>query len=212
MHALRLLPLCLLPLAGCAEGVGDPAPGAGFGSAVMTNVAVQSGQAGPLGTLQQRFAAEAPTTITFAFNSAALDAQAQAVLAQQARWIRQFPEAHFRVYGHTDLVGSPAYNQALGLRRAQAAVAYLIAQGVGRTQLEAVASFGETRPLIATTAPERANRRTVTEIDGFMAGHPNVLNGKYAAVIMRDYIQSAQAGPRLSAATEAVSAAGASTP
>ncbi|WP_150121224.1 OmpA family protein, partial [Sulfitobacter sp. HI0076] len=70
--------------------------------------------------LANRFASEVRSTVTFAFNSDRLDANAQAILRQQAGWIRQFPEMRFRVYGHTDLVGSQTYNRALGLRRAQA--------------------------------------------------------------------------------------------
>jgi peptidoglycan-associated lipoprotein len=77
----------------------------------------------------------------------------RAILRQQATWIQQFPEVRFRVYGHTDLVGSAAYNQALGLRRAQAAVRFLESQGISRSRLEAVASFGKTRPLVNTSAP-----------------------------------------------------------
>ena len=53
-----------------------------------------------------------------------------------------------------------------GLRRAQAAVIYMISRGVRRGQGEAVSSFGETRPLINTQNPERLNRRTVTEVVG----------------------------------------------
>ncbi|SDE48860.1 OmpA family protein [Limimaricola pyoseonensis] len=164
----------------------------GFGAATARNTAVQTGQAGALRLdLARRFEAEVDTVINFAFDSAALGPEAQATLRAQAHWIRQFPEVRFRVYGHTDLVGSAAYNKALGLRRAQAAVAYLIAQGIERSRLEAVASFGETQPLIVTEGRARANRRTVTEVSGFVANHPSVLNGKYAAVIFRDYVASA---------------------
>ncbi len=97
----------------------------------------------------------------------------------------------FKVFGHTDLVGSAGYNQRLGLRRAQAAVAYLTSQGISRSRLEAVVSFGKTRPLIQTSAPEMRNRRTVTEVSGFVESHPLVLNGKYAAIIWREYTESA---------------------
>jgi aspartate oxidase len=95
----------------------------------------------------------------------------------------------FRVYGHTDLVGSDAYNRALGLRRANAVVDYLASQGIGRSRLEAVTSFGRTRPVIQTADPERRNRRTVTEVTGFVQRHPTVLNGKYAEVVFREYIR-----------------------
>lgn len=164
---------------------------AGFGNATMNNVLTQSGQADYRIDLARRFAAEVPTTINFAFDSAVLDAEAQRVLRRQADWIRQFPELRFRVYGHTDLVGSAAYNQRLGQRRADAAVAYLLGLGVERARLEGVVSRGETQPLIVTEGRERANRRTVTEVTGFVQNHPGVLNGRYAEIIFRDYVASA---------------------
>ena len=39
-----------------------------------------------------------------------------------------------------------------------------------------------------TEGQERRNRRTVTEVSGFVKSHPMVLNGKYAAVIFREYV------------------------
>jgi len=52
-------------------------------------------------------------------------------------------------------------------------------------------SYGETRPIIATNAAEVRNRRTVTEVSGFVKSHPLVLNGKYAEIIWREYVNSA---------------------
>lgn len=141
--------------------------------------------------LQRRFASEVDTTVNFAFNSAVLDADARATLAQQASWIRQFPEIRFKVFGHTDLVGSNGYNQRLGLRRAQAAVNYLVSQGISRSRLEAVVSFGETQPVVSTQSMERRNRRTVTEVSGFVSsGRDDEINGKYADIVFREYVVS----------------------
>ena len=42
--------------------------------------------------------------------------------------------------------------------------------------------------MVATEQPEMRNRRTVTEVSGFVRRHPTVLNGKYAAVIHREYL------------------------
>jgi len=162
-----------------------------FGNPTMNNTLVQTGQRSYLVNLNQRFSADVPTLINFAFDSTALDAEAQQTLRKQADWIRQFPEVRFKVYGHTDLVGSEAYNKSLGLRRAQAAVRFLATQGISRSRLEAVVSFGESQPLIATAERERRNRRTVTEVSGFVKNHPTLLNGKYAQVIFREYVGSA---------------------
>ncbi len=196
MRALALAATAALALAACEEIPGADTEvglwsGSGFGNATMNNILVHSGQADHRISLARRFAAEVPSTINFAFDSAVLDAQAQAVLRQQASWIRQFPEVRFRVYGHTDLVGSAAYNHQLGQRRANAAVAYLLSQGIERSRLEAVVSHGETQPLVVSEGRERANRRTVTEVSGFVQNHPGVLNGRYAQIIFRDYVASA---------------------
>ena len=198
MH-LRSLPLiaaALLCLAACdptsfTSEAGAEVDEGGFGHSTMNNTTVMSGERDYTIALAERFAREVPSTITFAFNSSELTPEARATLTQQADWIRQFPEVRFRVYGHTDLVGSDAYNKALGLRRAKAAVRYLSSLGIGGSRLEAVASFGKTRPVIQTSGPEQRNRRTVTEVSGFVKGNPMVLNGKYAAIIWRSYVAGA---------------------
>jgi outer membrane protein OmpA-like peptidoglycan-associated protein len=164
---------------------------ADFGNATMNNVLIQTGQKSYVESLAERFAAEVPSTITFAFDSAVLDAAARATLDRQAHWIRQFPEVRFSVFGHTDLVGTAAYNHRLGLRRANAVVNYLVSRGVHRSRLDARVSLGQTQPLIVTSEPERRNRRTVTEVSGFVQRHPTVLNGRYALVVQREYIASA---------------------
>lgn len=163
----------------------------GFGNATMNNTLVMSGQRSYVLDLADRFAKEIDSTVNFAFNSAVLDDEARTVLRRQANWINQFPEVRFRVYGHTDLVGSNAYNQRLGLRRARAVVSFLVSHGVSRKRLEAVVSKGETQPLIVTQGQERANRRTVTEVTGFVQDDPLILDGKYAQIIYRGYVESA---------------------
>ena len=163
-----------------------------FGNATMNNNQIQTGRGSIMVNLNRRFTSEVNTMVTFAFNSSVLDATARATLQEQANWIRQFPEIRFKVFGHTDLVGSTAYNRRLGLRRAEAAVMYLTSQGISRSRLEAVVSFGETQPLIVTEGMERRNRRTVTEVSGFVGpGEGPPLNGRYAEVIFREYVASA---------------------
>ncbi|WP_299611434.1 OmpA family protein [uncultured Tateyamaria sp.] len=169
-----------------------------FGNATANNTLILTGERQYTFDLANRFASEVGTTVNFAFNSSQLDAGARDALREQAAWIRQFPEIRFRVYGHTDAVGSAGYNKRLGLARANAVVHYLTTQGISRSRLEAVASFGETQPLIVTQGRERRNRRTVTEVSGFVKSHPSVLDGKYAQIVYRDYVESAEATSGLS--------------
>ncbi len=189
-------------LAGCSGN--DPVAGAfhreagalidtgHFGNATMHNTQIMNGEKQYVFDLSQRFASEVMTTVNFAFNSATLDAGAIDTLREQARWIRQFPEVRFKVYGHTDKVGGNGFNKSLGMNRARTVVNYLVSQGIDRNRLEAVVSYGESQPLIVTEGRERRNRRTVTEVSGFVGRHPTVMDGKYAEVVYREYIRSAE--------------------
>jgi outer membrane protein OmpA-like peptidoglycan-associated protein len=184
-----------LALAGCTDRpLGSQIDEGQFGNPTMNNLLYHTGQLQYAEVLSERFAREVPTMINFAFNSATLDEEARAILRQQAAFIRHFPEVRFSVYGHTDLVGSRAYNQRLGLRRARAAVDYLVSLGIARSRLDALVSFGETQPLVATEAEERRNRRTVTEVSGFVANDPLVLDGRYAQIVYRSYAAGPSGG------------------
>lgn len=206
----------LLALVACGESsvswdreLGSEVDKGEFGNATMNNVLIQTGQLDYAVALAQRFSAEVPDTINFEFNKSDLSDEAKAILQKQANFIRQFPEVRFRVFGHTDLVGSAGYNQSLGMRRAEAAVSYMVSLGVDKSRLEAVVSYGKTRPLIATNEPEARNRRTVTEVSGFVQSSPLVLNGKYAAIIWREYVNSARpAHPSNAGATTEVATPG----
>ncbi|MCX8951988.1 OmpA family protein [Ruegeria sp. NA] len=178
-------------VAACTREAGYEIDAGTFGNATLNNIQVQNGELTYAQILGRRFAADVPSQVNFAFNSSQLDASAQRILLQQADWIKQFPEARFRVYGHTDAVGSTSYNKSLGMRRAQAVVAFLERQGISRSRLEAVVSYGKTQPLIATPNRDRRNRRTVTEVSGFVDRHPQLLDGKYANVVYREYVESA---------------------
>jgi len=183
-------------LAACSNAYNGPPVGSEldegqFGNPSANNLLVQTGQLPYVIDLAERFAATVPTTVTFEFNSVALDAPARAALLAQARFIRHFPEVTFRVYGHTDLVGSASYNRRLGLRRARAVVNFLIRNGAGRHRLEAVVSEGQTQPRVQTPDRERRNRRTVTEVSGFWQSHPMIMDGQYAAIVRREYVESA---------------------
>jgi outer membrane protein OmpA-like peptidoglycan-associated protein len=93
------------------------------------------------------------------------DPQMEARLAEFKSWLDKYPESMLLVTGHTDLVGTPEYNQALGLERARAAQKFLETKGFPASRM-IVASKGEEEPAAGyITADERAkNRRTVISI------------------------------------------------
>jgi outer membrane protein OmpA-like peptidoglycan-associated protein len=162
-----------------------------FGNPTMHNHLVQTGKISLATIMSRRFAAEVPSMVNFAFDSATLDEEARNILRVQAHWMKQFPELRYRIYGHTDAVGSDAYNNQLGLRRANAVRSHLVHLGVPRAVILATVSRGSHQPLVVTEGREPANRRTVTEIAGSVRRHPTVMNGQYAQIIHRAYIASA---------------------
>jgi outer membrane protein OmpA-like peptidoglycan-associated protein len=181
-------------VAGCTDTqTGTLTNQVAFGEAsyLSQSAQIRGGLPAALQNISSQFRAAVPTTINFEFNRADLDGQARAVLDQQAAWIKRYPNVQFSVYGHTDLVGSEGYNKSLGLRRARTALNYLVSRGVNKGQLRAVASRGETQPLIATPGPERQNRRSVTDVSGFANlknSRGTGLDGKRALIVYNEYV------------------------
>ncbi len=66
-----------------------------------------------------------------------------------------------RVEGHTDSIGTDAYNQALSERRANSVRDYMVGRGIAVGRLNSVGR-GETRPVASnSTADGRAQNRRV---------------------------------------------------
>jgi len=121
-----------------------------------------------IGLLNARFASEVAPNVGFEFNKDSLTGETSAVVKAQADWIRRYPQIRFSVFGHTDLVGSEGYNFDLARRRSETVVARLIEYGVASQQLDALVSFGETKPIVDVDRPELINRRTLTEVSGYL--------------------------------------------
>ncbi|SET67684.1 OmpA family protein [Oceanicella actignis] len=179
-------------LSACADRpAGSAATGASFGAATASNVIGQAAYAYAdrrLVAMSDKFRAEAPDTVTFDFDKAVLDADARRALDAQAAWLKAHPKVRMRIYGHADKVGSEAYNDRLGLRRARAVVRYLVSKGVERNRLDAVESRGEREPVVPTEERERRNRRAVTEVAGFERGYVgDPMDGKRALLGYKEY-------------------------
>jgi outer membrane protein OmpA-like peptidoglycan-associated protein len=68
--------------------------------------------------------------ILFAFDSDRIEGAARTNLANLASSLNRYPESEVLIIGHTDNVGSAAYNQGLSERRAASARNYLVSLGV----------------------------------------------------------------------------------
>lgn len=106
-----------------------------------------------------------PEGISFAFNSYAIQPQFRPTLNEVAAILREYPSTYIDVYGHTDSVGTDAYNQTLSENRARSVADYLVSQGVQPARI-ATRGFGETQPIASneTDAGRAANRRVEIRI------------------------------------------------
>jgi len=103
-----------------------------------------------------------PEQVLFATASDRPEPGAAAALADVARLVSQHaPDAALTVLGHTDAVGSDAYNMDLSKRRAVTVLRILVAQGLNAERLTAVA-IGKRQPIADNATPEgRARNRRV---------------------------------------------------
>lgn len=98
--------------------------------------------------------------IHFGFDSAELTPEARSVLDELAAALRsrELGGSRFLIEGHTDAVGSAAYNRSLSEERARAVRRYLAAQEVDPARLETLGK-GEEELLEPTEGAARINRR-----------------------------------------------------
>ena len=98
--------------------------------------------------------------LLFDFDSDRIRSDAAANLNELARSLNKFPNSDLLIVGHTDSKGDDAYNQNLSQRRANAASAYLQAQGVPANRLR-TSGRGESEPVASndTEAGMQQNRR-----------------------------------------------------
>jgi outer membrane protein OmpA-like peptidoglycan-associated protein len=108
-----------------------------------------------------------PSEVLFAFDSDALVEGAAAALDEVVAGIRAQAEARVTVEGHTDDLGSEAYNQDLSERRARAVAVYLGGKGIPEGRIQ-VRGYGKSRPATANDgdAGRKKNRRVEILIQG----------------------------------------------
>ena len=99
--------------------------------------------------------------VTFATASAEISPAMRAVLDDVAASMIRYPNSLIDVMGHTDSVGSDAYNLELSRRRADSVANYLISRGVAAARVERF-GYGEKYPVADNTPEEgRARNRRV---------------------------------------------------
>jgi len=101
-----------------------------------------------------------PGNVTFASDSADLNAQFYNVMDQVAGTLTEYNQTVIEVAGHTDSTGPDAYNQQLSERRAGSVIAYMTSHGVQDKRLISVGA-GEKHPVASNATPDgrQLNRR-----------------------------------------------------
>ncbi|MDM0113538.1 OmpA family protein [Variovorax sp. J22R133] len=120
----------------------------------------------PVAASKVTFAADA----FFDFDKSVLKPEGRAKLDDLVSKIRDVNLEVIIAVGHTDSIGSDAYNQRLSVRRAEAVKAYLVSKGIERNRVYTEGK-GEKQPVADNkTAEGRAkNRRVEIEVVGTRA-------------------------------------------
>ncbi|GIW43349.1 MAG: hypothetical protein KatS3mg077_0631 [Candidatus Binatia bacterium] len=99
--------------------------------------------------------------VNFDFDKATIRPDAARILDEAVATLKAEPDVEVLIVGHTDSVGSEAYNQRLSVRRAQAVKDYLVRHGIAASRLQ-VKGMGESQPVASNdTAEGRAQNRRV---------------------------------------------------
>jgi outer membrane protein OmpA-like peptidoglycan-associated protein len=99
--------------------------------------------------------------VNFDFNKWNIRPDARPILDEAIRVLHEERNVELSVEGHTDAIGSDAYNLRLSERRARAVADYLAAGGIERRRMRVVGD-GESRPVASNATEEgRAQNRRV---------------------------------------------------
>ncbi len=84
--------------------------------------------------------------IRFAFDKSIIEPAARETLKKLADWLLKSKNYALAIEGHCDERGTVEYNLALGQRRAEASMKYLVDLGVNKADIATI-SYGKERPL-----------------------------------------------------------------
>lgn len=143
--------------------------GAAIGGAIGQNMAAQeralnqqlSGSGARITNTGTSLRVILPEEVTFATGSAEVNPGFRPALRDVAQSLRANPNSTVQVVGHTDNVGTAAFNRQLSLDRASAVARILVAEGVNGARIT-YAGRGLSEPITTnTTAQGRAMNRRV---------------------------------------------------
>ncbi len=101
--------------------------------------------------------------ILFPFNSTEILPQGRANLQELANSLQKYATSDLLIVGHTDSVGTDAYNMDLSQRRAEAASSYLQSLGVSSARIR-TSGRGKTEPVQSNDTEEGRQRNRRVEV------------------------------------------------
>ncbi|MES0874556.1 OmpA family protein [Sinimarinibacterium thermocellulolyticum] len=103
--------------------------------------------------------------VKFEFDSDRLTPEAKAILNDVAGTLQAYPDVEVEIEGHTDNIGTDAYNQGLSERRANTVKTYLIGRGIDAARMTPV-GYGESTPIADNNTEEgrEENRRVELKV------------------------------------------------
>ena len=152
--------------AGCDGAIAAPAPAAAAPAATPAPAAKPAPAPAPAVATKVTYAADA----FFDFDKSVLKPEGKAKLDDLVSKVKGINLEVIIAVGHTDSVGSDAYNQKLSVRRSEAVKAYLVSKGIEKNRVYTEGK-GEKQPVADNkTAEGRAkNRRVEIEVVGTRA-------------------------------------------
>ena len=166
---VSIMVVSLFVLAACSstsDTDAEDANGAGSGTSGSSAPATSSPGSSSGQLSQEEIRAQnalRQTVFYFDFDIAEFKAADRETLTYHARDLAANPSKRLRLEGHADERGTREYNLALGERRANSILNYLIVNGASRSQIEVV-SYGEERPAASGQSEQSYSRNRRVEV------------------------------------------------
>ena len=160
LAAAIVLAACSTTSEETADTSGDAEVAATTPSAPATTV--ESVPEGPIPGSQADLTANVGDRVFFEFDKFALQLDARSTIERWAAWLKTYPNVAVTIEGHADERGTREYNLALGERRANSALEYMVSLGIDPNRVRVI-SYGKERPAVvgSNEAAYSQNRRSV---------------------------------------------------
>lgn len=130
--------------------------------------------------------------LSFDTGSANLTQIAQKLVSQISKAMDAYPETQARVWGHTDSVGSRAFNLPLSKNRAQSVSRKLVtAYGLNAKRISEIRGFADDMKIVPTNGPEAKNRRVEIRLSPLLVDSVSEFEGSDLDIMVQEDVRPA---------------------